>query len=562
MENNILFLNCKRMLVNILKSVLKFLILLSFILSFQKLYAKDYRSNPEIGSFSVNKTEKISTSKNYMIVCADKRAAIAAENIIKMGGNAIDAAIAAQAVLSVVEPQSSGLGGGGFLIYYNKQEDTIYGWDGRETAPSNATKNMFLSDNKKISFLKAVSSGISVGVPGLFSMLADVHINHGNIKWETIINPAINIAEKGFRVSKRLNKMLSWAPHIKTNELARELYFDLSGNPHSEGTFIKNMSLANSLKILSSDPYSINKGIISNNILLTLNKLSDKNLLTKKDLNDWSSIKRIPICKYYREHKICGMPPPTSGGIGVLQILGILENYELNKLGSKNILSKHLFAEASRLSYADRDAYIADPQYFKVPTKKLLSDNYLLERNKLISIYYANKNVKEGKIKIQGSNIISPDHQSELNSTTHISIIDHQGNAVSLTSSIEFAFGSGIISGGFFLNNQLTDFSFVPYKDNQIVANSVQPKKRPRSSMSPTMIFDRSNTFIGAIGSPGGSRIICYVTEAIINIIDYNLSAEEIINMPHICSRNMYTEIENISSGDSIAIELKKWDIR
>ena len=272
MENNILFLNCKRMLVNILKSVLKFLILLSFILSFQKLYAKDYRSNPEIGSFSVNKTEKISTSKNYMIVCADKRAAIAAENIIKMGGNAIDAAIAAQAVLSVVEPQSSGLGGGGFLIYYNKQEDKIYGWDGRETAPSNATKNMFLSDNKKISFLKAVSSGISVGVPGLFSMLADVHINHGNIKWETIINPAINIAEKGFRVSKRLNKMLSWAPHIKTNELARELYFDLSGNPHSEGTFIKNMSLANSLKILSSDPYSINKGIISNNILLTLNK--------------------------------------------------------------------------------------------------------------------------------------------------------------------------------------------------------------------------------------------------------------------------------------------------
>ena len=498
---------------------------------------QDYRSSPEVGQ-PTQKKSLAEYSKNFMIVCADKRAANAARKILSMGGNAIDAAIAAQNVLSVVEPQSSGLGGGGFLIFYNKKLNTIEAWDGREFAPSSAKSDQYLDHkNKKMSFMDALVNPVSVGVPGLYSMLADAHSKNGNLKWDFLFTEAISYAES-FKVSPRLNKMLSWAPHIKNDEYAKKIYFE-NNNPKTIGAVVKNIELAKSLKIISSNGYSINNGKISN---LIQNELHP--ILTKKDLNNWKTINRKPLCKKYHSYKICGFPPPTSGGIGVLQILSILENLD-TKFDYKNtILDEHLFLEASRLAYADRDAFIADPAFFNVPVKELLSDKYISQRSDLINFNKAIKDFKKGNLESLKNKNLHTGINLELPSTTHISIVDTYGNAVALTSSIEFAFGSGKTVGGFFLNNQLTDFSFLSQnKKGGKIANSVEPKKKPRSSMAPTLVF-KNDELIGVLGSPGGSRIICYVAKTLFYLINFNTKLEEVISLPHLCSRNKFSEIE------------------
>ncbi len=510
----------------------------------------DYRSNPEIG-FKIKKENITKLARNYMVVCADERAASAAENILIRGGNAVDAAIAAQNVLSVVEPQSSGLGGGGFLIYYNKKLNKLEAWDGREISPSSSYPNQYLdSENNKEEFLDALIKPISVGVPGLYSMLADIHKIHGHIDWKDLFVEGIYHA-KGFKVSKRLNKMLSWAPHVKNDFYANAIYY-AKGKSKKIGSIIENHELENSLKILAKNPYAINKGLISIEIEKKMSPF-----LVKEDLQSWKTIRRKAICKNLRGYKICGFPPPTSGGVGVIQILSILENFDTNFEPSVTSLDEHLFLEASRLAYADRDVYIADPKFFKIPLEGLLSKKYLKTRADLINIKRATKDVSHGypgnkKVSnlVTGNNLNFP-------STTHISIVDSYGNAVALTSSIEFAFGSGKTVGGFFLNNQLTDFSF--RKNNQQgmkIANSVEPKKKPRSSMAPTVIF-KNNELIGVLGSPGGSRIICYLAKTIYYMIYFNTRLTETIKFPHLCSRNNFSEIESIFSGDKISEELQ-----
>ena len=509
----------------------------------------DLRANPEIGKRIIGETS-ISYANEYMIVCADKRAAIAAKNILIKGGNAIDAAIAAQNVLSVVEPQSSGLGGGGFLIYYNANTNSIEAWDGREFSPSSSSPKQYydLNDNK-LPFLEALVNPISIGVPGLYSMLADAHAENGSINWETLFTSSINHA-KSFKVSPRLNKMLRWAPHIKSNINVKKIYFD-GDLPKNIGAEIKNLELAQSLQIISKDPYSINNGKISN--------LIDRKLfpiLNKKDLNSWTTNKRKPICKKYKEFKVCGFPPPTSGGVTVLQILGILENFDTSFNPLETELDEHLFLEASKLAYADRSVYIADPRFFSVPTEALLKKEYLKDRSKLINTKKASRDVRFGKPKNFTSSNLSSGINFNLPSTTHISIVDKFGNAVSLTSSIEFAFGSGMLVGGFFLNNQLTDFSFVSEKETgEKIANSVEPYKKPRSSMAPTLVF-KDNNLIGVLGSPGGSRIICYVAQTLFYLINFNMKLEDVMELPHLCAREKASEIENISSGDFAAKKL------
>ncbi len=524
--------------INSILKCIKYIFFLQLLYSNNILAAEqDFRSSPEIGHEN-QKNTSAEYSQKFMIVCADKRAAMTAKKILEKGGNALDAAIAAQNVLSVVEPQSSGLGGGGFLIYYNKHKNILEAWDGREFAPNSAKQNQYYDlKNKKISFKKALISPSSIGVPGLYSMLADAHRKNGKVAWKTLFEDSI-IYANSFNVSPRLNKMLSWVSHINNDEYAKKIYFS-NNKPKKIGSVVNNIELAKSLHIISLDGYSVNNGKVAS---LIHEKLHPN--LTKKDLSNWKTIKRTPLCKKYKEYKICGFPPPTSGGFGVLQILSILENFDTKFDYKSTMLDEHLFLEASRLSYADRDIYIADPKFFKVPVKELLSDQYIKHRSSLINLQKAVKKFKNGKPKEIKNNNLQKGINFNLPSTTHISIVDSYGNAVALTSSIEFAFGSGKTVGGFFLNNQLTDFSFMSHnRDGVKIANSVEPKKKPRSSMAPTIVF-KNDQLVGVLGSPGGSRIICYVAKTLFYIINFNVNIEEAISLPHLCSRNKFSEIE------------------
>ncbi len=531
---------------------IKYVFILQIFYSFHCFSVDIDKANPE-DSKTLKKYIASSLSKNFMIVCADKRAAMAARKVLEKGGNAIDASIAAQNVLSVVEPQSSGIGGGGFLLYYDNKTNNVYAWDGREFAPRTANKNMF-TDNKgkKKSFLKALSSNNSIGVPGLYSMLADVHKEYGILDWKELFYDAINLSD-GFKVSERLNYMLNWAPHLKQNKNALEIYFNYA-KPKKVGEIIINKELNKTLKLLSENPYSVNNGKIAHKIVKKM-----ENVISFEDLQSWKTIKRKPLCKEYLNFKICGFPPPTSGGLGVLQILKILENFKGKNLDPDSHITKHVFLEASRLAYTDRDAYIADPDFFPVPVNEMLSDSYLKSRSKTIDLKAVNLKIKQGNFKNIDYRNIRRSVNIEKSSTTHISIVDQFGNAVSLTSSVEFAFGSGKIVGGFFLNNQLTDFSYFSEKEkDDIIANSIQAFKKPRSSMAPTLVF-KEKELHGVVGSPGGSRIICYVAQSLFYLITYKYSVDEVLEMPHLCSRNYNSEIEE--NMNTINIEKKLIDM-
>ncbi len=529
--------------------------LAQIIYSHQVIANQFNKSNPEPSSGITQSQESL--SEKFMIVTADKRASLAAREILLAGGNALDAAIAAQNVLSVVEPQSSGLGGGGFLLFFNNIDKKVYAYDGREASSSLVKDDMYLIDSNKMQFIKAIQKPFSVGVPGLYSMLADAHNKFGVLQWEKLFVSAIQHSE-GFIVGERLNKLLNWAPHIKKNKFVNDTYFN-KGEAKKKGTLIKNLDLKKSLKILSKNPYSINKGTLAKKISVRLD-----NKLSFNDLREWKTIEREPLCKVINAYKICGFPPPTSGGIGLIQIIGILNNKK-NLINHKDShLPKHLFIEASRLAYKDRDLYIADPLFFDVPTKELISEKYLKFRSNLINSNKSIPNFKPGNLKNIKDKKIIIGKNFEQKSTTHISIVDKDGNAVALTSSIEFAFGSGITVGGFFLNNQITDFSFFNKSpEGHLVANRVEPNKRPRSSMSPSFIFLK-NELIGILGSPGGSRIICYVSKVAFEVLFLKNDPLSAVTSPHYCSRDNFTELENnnISSDLKQYLQKKNHDIK
>lgn len=510
--------------------------LVQIIYSHQLIAQQFNKSTPETSS-DITKLQQ-SFSKKFMVVTADKRASLAARQILIAGGNALDAAIAAQNVLSVVEPQSSGLGGGGFLLFYNSTDKKIYAYDGRETSSSLVTKNMYLENNNKMKFIDAVQKPFSVGVPGLYTMLADAHNKLGKLKWETLFNSAIKYSE-GFEMKARLNKLLNWAPHIKKNSFVNDTYFE-KGKAKKQGTIIKNLALKRSLEILSKDPYSINRGVLAQEISKSLS-----NNLPLNDLNNWETLIREPLCKKINYYKICGFPPPTSGGIGLIQIISMLNNKKQFINNEDPYLAKHLFIEATRLAYMDRNLYVADPKFFEVPTEILISKKYVKKRSKLIRFDISRPHFKPSDItRIKNKNI-KIGKNFEQKSTTHISVVDNNGNAVALTSSIEFAFGSGITAKGFFLNNQITDFSF--FHENakgKLIANRVEPFKKPRSSMSPTFIFFK-NDLVGILGSPGGSKIICYVSKVAYEIMFLNYAPSFAVISPHYCSRDKFTELEN-----------------
>lgn len=496
-----------------------------------------------IATREISKTiRKIDEGKNFVAVTANRYATDAAKRILERGGTAIDAAIAAQMVLGLVEPQSSGLGGGGFLLYWDAKNKKLHSYDGRETAPSLADENLFLgADGKPISFFKAIIGGRSVGVPGLVKMLELAHSEHGRESWPVLFEDAIFLAGQGFSVSERLHALISKVPALTARkELADYLF--LNGSPLQQGYTLRNTNYAKTLEAIAIEgSEAFYDGAIANAVVKAVSNDKMSGALSVQDMNTYQAKKRTPVCKELFDYKFCGMGPPSSGGITVLAILALMENiqaklnFEESQSIGNDVLATHAFIEASRLAFADRYRYIADPDFVDVPVQALLNDKYLQERAALFDEKESMISVSAGQPPAVQANAFVSGRNNELPSTTHLSIVDSYGNVVSLTTSIETAFGSRLMVEGFILNNQLTDFSFAhSTRENKKVANRVQGGKRPTSSMAPMIIFDKFNQPVMAIGSPGGRSIIPYVARVLYETLAQGRSLEVVVAEKHV----------------------------
>ncbi len=494
-------------------------------------------------------------AREYMVVAANPYASQAGLTMLEQGGSAIDAAIAIQLVLSLVEPQSSGIGGGTFILHWHNENQQITTFDGRETAPKAATSELFLDKNgRALPWHDAVVGGKSVGVPGLLAALKKSHDKFGILPWKTLFEPAIKLAENGFVVSPRLEKLLAmnFNPGIHVLPEIKE-YFSPKGIGVKAGDVLKNPKLAIALNSIANEGVGVfYQGWIAKKIVEKVqNSVVSPGLLSLSDMKKYQAIERPAICGPYHQYKVCGMAPPSSGGISVIQILAQLQKFDIGQYPVNSLDAVHLLTQSSRLAFADRNRYVADSDFVSVPVKALLSDDYIAKRSALI-----NKNKDMGQA-IAGnpvkSLVLANDNAIERPSTSHLVVVDKQGNAVSMTSSIENGFGSALMVQGFILNNQLTDFSLAPKRDGKWVANRVESLKRPRSSMAPTMVFNADNSLRLVIGSPGGSRIINYVAQTIIGVLDWQLNVQQAINLPKVTNRNYVTTLEQ----DTSIIKLK-----
>jgi gamma-glutamyltranspeptidase/glutathione hydrolase len=488
-----------------------------------------------------------------MAVTANSHATDAAEEILALGGSAVDAAIAAQFVLNLVEPQSSGIGGGGFMLHYDAVARHVAAYDGREAAPRKAMPQRFLDNaGRPRPFSEVVATGRSVGVPGLVAMLALAHEQHGKLRWERLLRPAIRLAEQGFPISPRLHHLLEVDGFLRDDPAAKALYYGSAGTPLPVGTRLVNASFAATLrKLAEHGPQAFYRGDLAAEIVAATDRHpKSSGDLDLQDLQEYRAIERAPVCGAYHRYRICGMPPPSSGGITILQLLGILERSDFSAVTPNSPQAMHLFAEAGRLAFADRRRYLGDPDFVAVPQNALLDAGYLDRRARLISADKSLGSAEPGELpQLQGR---GDDTAPELPATTHLSIVDAHGNAVAMTSSIEDAFGSRTMVGGFLLNNQLTDFSFQPDDQGRPLANQVQGGKRPLSSMAPTLVFDAQGHLYAVLGSAGGGQIINYVAQTLTALLDWRLSPDAALALPHYGSRNGPTELE----ADTAAADL------
>ncbi|WP_020698475.1 gamma-glutamyltransferase [Reyranella massiliensis] len=470
-----------------------------------------------------------------MVAAAHPLAVEAGLEVLRRGGSAVDAAIAVQMVLGVVEPQASGIGGGGFLLHYDAGTQAITVYDGRETAPAGATPSMFLdTEGKPLGFREAIASGISVGVPGLLAMLELAHKERGKLAWSDLFVPAIAVARDGFAIPPRLAAWLARISSLREEPAIRTLYYNADGSPKKLGERIANPELAETMRLIAEQgPRAFYQGAMAAEMVERVQRHRRPGTLSVTDLADYRPIKREAVCGPYRVWKICSMPPPSSGGIAILQILGLLEPFEIWHDKPTDLRAIHLIAEASRLAFADRDRYVGDPAFVDVPVAGMLSPVYLSERRKLMSPDRSMGKVSPG---------VPPGYVER--GTSHISIVDRWGNAVSFTTTIEAPFGAQIMVRGVLLNNELTDFSPRPELNGKPVANRVQPGKRPRSSMSPTFVLDRDGKLVAALGSAGGSRIIGDTLQATIGLLDWNLSPQAALALPRVLNLNGATELE------------------
>ena len=512
-------------------------------------------------SFAKINDRKSTKSKKYMVAAANPLAAQAGLAMLRIGGSAIDAAIATQLALNVVEPQSSGIGGGSFLMHYQSASRVIEAYDGREKAPAAATSDMFLKpDGSRPNFYDVVPGGLSVGVPGTLRMLELAHKKHGKLPWAKLFDPAIKLAEKGFNISPRLYSLVKIDRFLKSFKDSREFFYNSNGYAKPVGTRLFNKPLAKTFRqIAANGSAAFYTGPIALEIIKTINTASiNPGRMTLADLKAYRAIKRKPVCSFYRKWLVCGMPPPTSGGITTLQILGLLQGINLSELTPGSAIATHVITEASRLAFADRNKYLADEDFVQVPKSHLIDPGYLAKRAQLISKTKSMGRAKPGLIKLKSARNLGSYQSFEGESTSHISIVDGDRNAVSITSSIENAFGSRLMVRGFLLNNQLTDFSFSPTSQGKPVANRVEPNKRPRSSMSPMLVVDSSAKLVMVIGSPGGSRIIGYVAKTIIAALDWKKGIQAAIKMPHFVNRNGTTDLEQGTVLESLKPTLEK----
>ena len=484
---------------------------------------------------------------NAMIAAAHRSAAEAGAAILAAGGDAIDAAIAAQAVLGLVEPQSSGIGGGGFLLYYDAERETVESHDGRETAPGAADETLFLApDGSPRDWRDAAVGGLPVGVPGVVRMLERAHRAHGRTPWARLFDPAIALAERGFTVSPRLARMIAGNPDLARFEAARGYFFRPDGTPKEAGESLVNHAYAETLRAIARDGAdALHEGPIAAQIVAAVRgDPVNPGLLTLSDLARYRALDRPPVCLEYRRHLVCGMGPPSSGGLTMLQTLGLLGRFDLTSLAPGSLDAVHLISEASRLAFADRNRYMADTDFVPVPVEGLLAPDYLERRAALIDRDRAMGVAEPGAPTDAEVHGWASASAPEFASTSHLSVVDSRGNAVSFTTSVERAFGSRVMVAGFLLNSQLTDFSFAATDSHGPIANRVQAGKRPRSSMSPTLIFDEEGQLVAALGSPGGSRIIGFVTQSTIALLDWGLDAQAALNLPRHVNRNGATELE------------------
>jgi len=495
-------------------------------------------------------------SREFMAVTANAYATAAAVEILQLGGNALDATIAAQWVLNLVEPQSSGIGGGGFMLHWDAKRRRVSAWDGRETAPRSASADFARrADGSLASFSEVLATGRAVGAPGLVAMLDAAHRRHGRLKWERLLRPAIRLAENGFAVSPRLHLLLRDDPWLRQDKAARALYYQASGEARRPGEILRNPELAATLRAVAETGLrALQRGALAEPIANAVRARGGS--LSVADMDDYQPRQRDAVCGLYRTWRICGMPPPSSGGIGVLQLLGVLERSGLPAGDPASPEAAHLFAEAGRLTYADRARYLADPDFVSVPQRALLQAEYLQRRASLIDPRHSMGDAPPGELPERHA--LADDDAPELPATTHISVVDSAGNAIALTSSIESAFGSRIQVGGFLLNNQLTDFSFVAERDGKPVANRLQPGKRPLSSMAPTFVFDASGQLYAVLGSPGGNRIINYVARTLVALLDGRQEPAAAVSLAHVGNRNGATEIERGRGLDALALELER----
>jgi gamma-glutamyltranspeptidase/glutathione hydrolase len=509
------------------------------------------------------------SASRFMVAAANPLATDAGYQVLKAGGSALDAAIAVQMVLGLVEPQSSGIGGGLFLLHADGPEVRAY--DGRETAPAAATPELFMKDGKPMAFMEGVVGGRSVGTPGVLRALELAHREHGRLAWKSLFTPAIALAEQGFVISPRLAAMLrdDNAKALRNDPAAAAYFFNADGTPKAAGTLLRNPEYAAVLRdVAERGPVAFYEGPVARDIVATVRgHASNPGLLSEADLAGYRAKLRAPLCFAHQAARLCGMPPPSSGPLAIAQMFGMLAPRNLSAMApvpaafglEPSADAVHQLSEAGRLAYADRGRFVADPDFVALPggsTDALLNPQYLAQRGALIGERSMGRATPG--VPIAPAMSLADDRSPELPSTSHVAVVDAQGRAVSMTTTIENGFGAQIMVRGFLLNNQLTDFSFAPSENGAPIANRVEAGKRPRSSMSPILVFDRaSGQLTMSLGSPGGSAIINYVMKVLVGTLDWGLDVQQAISLPNFGSRNGPTELEEGRVSTALIDELK-----
>ena len=512
---------------------------------------------------------KAQTKAAGMVVTANPHATEAGLAILRAGGTAVDAAVAIEAVLSLVEPQSSGMAGGGFMVHFDAETNTLAVYDGRETAPVGVEPGLFLKPSgEPLGFLEAKISGLSTGVPGMVAMLAMAHREQGALKWHTLFDSATNLATNGFEISPRLYGFIEYFAKYVPDTIEEgpldtyEYFYDSSGTPLPVGHILKNPDYAETLGIISAAPSEFYTGSIAREIVDMVGRPPRAGGMTMEDVASYLPKKREALCFTYHEKQICGAPPPSSW-VAVAMTLGILERGPgFSDEGVNDFHNWALFAEAQRLAYADRDQYVADSDFVQVPLKGLMNNEYLASRSALVSSELAIPKIAPGDPWMYEPD---PSHEDlgrdatfNAPGTSHFVVVDAAGDVVSMTATVESVFGSMRMVGGMFLNNQLTDFSFKPVDDEgRPVANAVAPGKRPRSSMSPTIVLDEKGAFLMATGSPGGNNIIAYTAKSLIGVLDWGLSAQQSVALPNMVARRDVVRVENDTNSEELVNYLR-----